>query len=255
MYCISCGAAVSSLGKFCASCGSRIGGASETVGRVESVGSNKRSYLTLLIARVAFGVGFIALLLGSYYLSPSYGFFFIVAFVVFCEAVVARKIKSGAVPPLSNNQKSVALLPWLIPVVLIGISFLLPSIRSLSSRPTQVSVEQQLEEKLRNASREENLNLPRMVDETLRLDRVVIQPGPEVVYWHTFPGHTSHELSNQIDKTSFGERLRSDACTTSVVRSLLQRGATYVHVYRSSEGDEVARFSVNARDCDLPVRQ
>lgn len=82
--------------------------------------------LALVLARIVFSVGFTALL---FILPPNADgqilLAVMVAYILFCELVVARRIKSKAAPPLSRRQKSIALIPWLLPILVVALVLIL----------------------------------------------------------------------------------------------------------------------------------
>ena len=86
--------------------------------------------LALVIARILFALGFIALLLlsGKGLIPGDPLAFVLIVFVVLCEAFIARKLKARPSPPLTSRQKSLALIPWLLPALLIAGAFMLPSL-------------------------------------------------------------------------------------------------------------------------------
>lgn len=150
MFCTKCGAAVSSSDDFCASCGASLSSsrlppiiAQPQQANTQNVSSNphsapgsklgepRASILVLVIARFAFAVGFLVLLYlsGAGVIPSSYIIYVILGYVLFCELLVARTIKSHMATPMTASQRSLALAPWLLIIVAIAFAFLLPLFR------------------------------------------------------------------------------------------------------------------------------
>ena len=151
MFCTKCGTTVSTSDNFCASCGAATMSlpaayTSNTASQPETVRpptnpyspprkadpkSQSGSILLLVVARVIFAIGFLVLLYlsGIGVIPGSAVLFAILGYILFCELVVARPIKSRITPPINSAQKSLALLPWLLPIGAIALAFLLPYFR------------------------------------------------------------------------------------------------------------------------------
>lgn len=82
--------------------------------------------LALVIARISFVIGLmvIVFLSGSGVIPATTSAAVVIAFVVLCELFIARPLKARASPPLTSKQRSFALLPWLLPLLLIALALL-----------------------------------------------------------------------------------------------------------------------------------
>lgn len=81
--------------------------------------------LILVFARVGFGLGFLALMALLAGTSGAIALVSLVAYVLVCEYIFANRIKSTIAPKLTRNQKSLALLPWFLPIAGLGLAMAL----------------------------------------------------------------------------------------------------------------------------------
>lgn len=149
MFCKKCGTAMANSDNFCGACGAKTAGTS-SISVAEPpqirIASNDRdpyippkhldtsgsaSISALVLARITFALGFLAILYmsGIGIISEAYTIYVVLGYVFFCEYVVARRIKSKMASPMNAYQRNLTLLPWLITILGIVGVILLPMIR------------------------------------------------------------------------------------------------------------------------------
>ncbi|MGO1073569.1 hypothetical protein [Lysobacter sp. CA199] len=114
-----------------------------------------------------------------------------------------------------------------------------------------------------------NQQLPRMVDETARLDRVSHEPGRVLTYHYTLMGYYApianpdgivdpfdrvDPLGIRADLDGYKERLVQGACKSPSIRSFLKNKMTVVYHYNDANGRKFFDVAIPPERCGLPER-
>jgi len=148
-----------------------------------------------------------------------------------------------------------AFVVWGIYIFVYTILFIIIVSSPLDSKPKNVEAElvKGLIKGFTDAANEENPTLPRMLDQSTRLDKMTVGPGPRIVYHHTLPEYVSGDLDeNLFQMTQRSEVARILCADTDDVKKSLQYGGIFVYVYSGSDGVEIARFEIDRNDCGFP---
>ena len=103
--------------------------------------------------------------------------------------------------------------------------------------------------KLDEVSRGLNANLPKMVDENIRMDTKWTGPEPSLSYLHSFPNKSSRDLDAVSIREELTQRAKSTVCGSSEALTMLNGGITIHFVYNANDGVELARSSFGPTDC------
>lgn len=120
------------------------------------------------------------------------------------------------------------------------------------SKPTAQQVEDKIIEGFIIAANQFGENLPMMLDQDTRLDKVTVGPGPRAVYHHSFPNYTSRDIDENWLKTNLRPEVTRKVCASGDMKESLQYGGIYVYSYFGSDGIEIAKFEIDRNDCGLP---
>lgn len=118
-----------------------------------------------------------------------------------------------------------------------------------SSKPAATKKDTFVEKGLLKAAKELNKDSPKMVSDSLRFDKAVADISDRTLTYHnTFVNLSSANtdfsfLQNNLSKTI------SFICGEKDMKWAMSHGASYIYVYRESNGNEVAKFSVSETDC------
>lgn len=118
------------------------------------------------------------------------------------------------------------------------------SVKALLS-PSKEQTDEKLLEGFQESVKEINDRGSVMIDEHTRLDRSEIGPGIGITYFYTFPLLSS----NDINVSQFQKMITSKVCSNKDMQPSLKHGATYKYVYHDANAQEVANFSISAKDC------
>jgi hypothetical protein len=123
-----------------------------------------------------------------------------------------------------------------------------------SSKPTQTDVEAVLIKAFRQTADQMNAELPEMLDDETRFDKVTVGPGPRVVYHHTLIRYRSDELSKNWVDSSLKAHVQAKVCTSADMKPSLQYGAIYTHAYYGRDGAKIGDFDIRRADCGFPPK-
>ncbi len=115
--------------------------------------------------------------------------------------------------------------------------------------PRQVSSEPRPRETIAEIVKSANANLPTMVDNQTRLDKVESGPGELLTYLYTLPFHASTDVSGYWITSEVQPKVTRDVCDTPVLRRLLANGATLVYAYKGKDGVDINKFRITDSDC------
>ncbi len=117
------------------------------------------------------------------------------------------------------------------------------------TKPSPQEIEVKLIEGLTRAAEQNNRRGPMMVDQETRLDRSAVGPGPRMTYFYTFPKYTSRDIERDWLIANLKPDVARGVCASQEMKPSLQYGAKYIYAYSGSDGNEIARFEISARDC------
>ncbi|MCA9392884.1 MAG: hypothetical protein KC900_01665 [Candidatus Omnitrophica bacterium] len=105
-----------------------------------------------------------------------------------------------------------------------------------------------LEEFLRLAKRHLDPQLPLMVDEDTRLDKIAIQDNT-FQYRYTLVNDRATELNRDAFIEAMQPLLIAQSCTVPNLRILVDQGATLSFFYKDKEGEPFAELAVSGEQC------
>jgi hypothetical protein len=109
--------------------------------------------------------------------------------------------------------------------------------------------DQKLEKILRKTSEDLNKQLPMTVDSETRLDSTLVYKN-EIKYLYTLYTLHSSEIDAVLLRKTYEPNLINGVCTSENTSKLLKRGGKFLYIYRSKDGKEVLRMSVDKSKCD-----
>lgn len=102
---------------------------------------------------------------------------------------------------------------------------------------------------LMQASAEVNASMPRMIGEKMRLDKVLAEPGRELVYFYTLLSHAASD----IESKAFHDVMRpinlEDYCDSPEMRVFFENKVIMHHVYQGKDEGEITRVTISPIDC------
>jgi len=110
--------------------------------------------------------------------------------------------------------------------------------------PTDSEVESVLA-KTANAN---NAELPKMIDEYIRLEREAAGPGRKYTYFFTFPGYSSTDI-NHAAIVAFAANLKENVCGRKGTGGFLKHGVSIIYVYSGNDAREIDRVTVTPKEC------
>jgi hypothetical protein len=109
--------------------------------------------------------------------------------------------------------------------------------------------DKKLEQILIKTSVELNKQLPMEIDSNTRLDTTLVYKN-EIKYLYTLYTLNSAEIDAAMLKKTYEPNLINGVCTSENTSKLLKHGCKFIYIYRSKEGKEVLRMSVDKSKCD-----
>lgn len=92
------------------------------------------------------------------------------------------------------------------------------------------------------------LELPVLVDEDTRLV-AIRSSGKDLEYEFAFFNYAADELDAEVLVQEIRPGLALQACSRASMKSLMDRGANLVYLYRGNDGSEVATIRLSGEDC------
>jgi hypothetical protein len=105
------------------------------------------------------------------------------------------------------------------------------------------------DEHLQNAAEHANRDLPKMVDDVTRLDRVAAEPGKRMVFFNTLTSYRTPEVDLARFYSEFAPRIRSSACGNVDTRRMLDGGVTMEWTYKGSDRGHIGSVRATIKDC------
>ncbi len=121
-----------------------------------------------------------------------------------------------------------------------------------SEKPTKQEIESTLVEAYKEAAKQINAGVPRLIDSETRLDKASVGPGPKVVYHHTFINYSSKKLTAEKLQKSLRPEVTGKVCSSADMKASLQYGGSYVYSYSGNDGAEIVRFEIDRKTCGFP---
>lgn len=94
-----------------------------------------------------------------------------------------------------------------------------------------------------------NKQVPMMVDEGTRLDRVVPGPGLLATYQYTFIKVRRIDADPRLLSGDFSKDLRNKVCANEKLYIFLKHGVTLAYSYSSNDGVTLGTINVTPKDC------
>jgi hypothetical protein len=106
---------------------------------------------------------------------------------------------------------------------------------------------QSLENELARTADSINKTLPMTIDKETRLDKVEINSGLRLTFFHTLLNYSSREvdINPQIQAN-----VKNNICSNEERKSYLQHGVTFDYIYRGNDGVYISRIETNINDCN-----
>jgi hypothetical protein len=120
---------------------------------------------------------------------------------------------------------------------------------ALAGRSGSGNGERDLSNALQRLAAQMNRDMPRDVDEQVRLDRVSTGPGPELIYHYTLRSKRASEVPTGMFNARIAPVLRERLCHDPQMQPLLKSGAAIGYEYRGSDGGDIGKLSFRQRDC------
>jgi len=117
--------------------------------------------------------------------------------------------------------------------------------KTVSAGKENISIEQYL----LNASNEINKDLPRMLDNNIRLDTTFAGPGREFTYYFSLMSHNSSEIDQVNFYKEMTRQLRTTACSDKNMALYISNGVTFIFKYRGKDGLFFAEIPIKPKDC------
>lgn len=114
----------------------------------------------------------------------------------------------------------------------------------LTTTPTDIEIENLL----MKTANENNSQLPRMIDEYARLERVVAGPGKKYTNHLTHTGYSSTEI-NHASADAFAAKLKQNACASKGMGGFFKHGISVVYIVSGNDAREIVRVTVTPADC------
>jgi len=115
------------------------------------------------------------------------------------------------------------------------------------SQATTQNNETRVQQGLIKAAEEINKTTPQMLSDSLRLDKAEENiTDLSLTYYATFINLSSKDSDFSFLQDNLPKAI---SFTCSEMKWTISRGASYIHVYRGSDGIEVAKFLINKSDC------
>ncbi|MBK8103478.1 MAG: hypothetical protein IPK30_09415 [Cellvibrionales bacterium] len=120
-------------------------------------------------------------------------------------------------------------------------------------KPDSQEAEAKIIEGFTNTANQYNQQLPMMIDQDTRLDKLTVGPGPRAVYHCTLPKYTSRDIDANWIQTKLRPDVTRKACASTDMKKTIQYGGIYVYAYSGNDGAEITRFEVGRNDCSFPT--
>ncbi|MFI3189267.1 hypothetical protein BCS42_14215 [Crenothrix sp. D3] len=105
---------------------------------------------------------------------------------------------------------------------------------------------QSLENELARTADSINKTLPMKIDKETRLDKVEINSGLRLTFFHTLLNYSSREIDINSQIQTY---VKNNVCANEERKSYLQHGVTFDYIYSGNDGVEINRFEINKDDC------
>lgn len=102
---------------------------------------------------------------------------------------------------------------------------------------------------LEKISEQENTTLPKMVNETVRFDKVAAQPGKRFVRQYTLLNNLSIGANKRQFAESMLPTLKSVMCSDKSLTMYFKYGVSVIQQYQSQDGQEIGSIQVVPSDC------
>jgi hypothetical protein len=113
------------------------------------------------------------------------------------------------------------------------------------SKPTALEREAGLVE----VANRKNQELPIMLDEETRLNKITVGPGLRMVYHITALKYRWQDVDVNLAQKNFRRNTAKSLCANPDTEKAIQDGVIFVYVYSGFDGVEILRLEIN--DCSL----
>jgi len=115
--------------------------------------------------------------------------------------------------------------------------------------PTQKEVEKILIEGFKKAAKKVNRNVPKMIDQDTRLDKVTVGPGAKATYHYSFPKYSSQEISQDWLQTNLRPVVMKNVCSNEEMKPSIEYGGIYIFSYSGNDKIEITTFQISFDEC------
>jgi hypothetical protein len=102
---------------------------------------------------------------------------------------------------------------------------------------------------LAQVSEQQNRNLPRVLNEDKRLDKVIALPGQHFIRQYTILSDLSGKGSRTELNNSPQASLKNEICSDKSLAMFFKSGVLVTYQYQSQNGKEIGKIDVSPSDC------
>jgi hypothetical protein len=121
-------------------------------------------------------------------------------------------------------------------------------IKNSKAKPVDLNKPQPLEKSIAIAAQTYNKNLPSMMDEELRLDKVGAK-GSKMTFYYTLVHFTPQTMGANKLKSLMYEDIKTQVCTDKDTKMMLKKGMLVDYDYKGQNNKHITTFVYDAKTC------
>jgi hypothetical protein len=106
---------------------------------------------------------------------------------------------------------------------------------------------------LERLSEQQNKNLPKMVGEDIRFDKVAVSSGKHLSRHYTMLNNQSPEENKKEFNKNISPALKNQICEDKNLQVFFKHGVSVSYKYRDKEGADVGNVEVTPSDCSQEI--